>query len=67
MNDILASHPAIALSSHTQKILSLPNIATASPSFVDRLIHGTAQAAGATMVTFEKSADKLPNTQVLEG
>ncbi len=63
----LASHTAIAVSPHAQKILSLPNLATASPGFVDRLIHGTAQAAGATMVTFEKSAGKLPNAHVLEG
>lgn len=63
----MASHPAIAVSPYAKNILALPNPATARPGFVDRLIHGEAQAAGATMVTFEKSASKLPNTLVLEG
>ena len=63
----MASHPAIAVSPYAKKILSLPNLATARPGFVDRLIHGAAQAAGATIVTFEKSAGKLPHTHVLEG
>lgn len=62
----LASHPAIAVSPHTKEILSLPNLATAKPGFVDRLIHGAAQASGATLLTFEKSASKLPDTKVLE-
>lgn len=61
----MACHRAIAVSPHAKGILSLPNLATAKPGFVDRLIHGVAQSSGATLLTFEKSAGKLPNTQVL--
>ncbi len=48
-----------------RKILALPGLATAKPGFVDRLIHGTSLAAGHTLITFEKSAKKLPATLVL--
>lgn len=65
--EAIARHPAIAISAHARGILSLPGLATAKPGFVDRLIHGHAQAAGATLVTFEKSARTLPATRVLEG
>ncbi len=63
----MAGHPAIAVSPQAKKILSLPNLAAARPGFVDRLIHGAAQASGAILLTFEKSARKLPNTRILEG
>lgn len=62
----MACHPAIAVSPHAKEILSLTNLAAAKPGLVDRLIHGAAQASGATLLTFEKSARKLPNTHVLE-
>jgi predicted nucleic-acid-binding protein len=45
--------------------LALPNLASAKPGFVDRLIHGASHAAGHTLVTFEKAAKKLPDTVVL--
>jgi len=61
----LSRHPAIAYSPHAMNTLALPQISTAKPGFVDRLIHGAAVAAGATLVTFENSARKLPNTVVL--
>ena len=48
-----------------REVLSLPGIATAKPGFVDRLIHGSSMAAGHTLITFEKSAKKLPSTFVL--
>jgi len=62
----LASHPAVAFTPHAREILALPNLASAKPGFVDRLIHGAARATGATLITFEKSARKLPDTEVLE-
>jgi len=61
----LSRHHAIAFSLHAANALVLPQISTAKPGFVDRLIHGAAEGAGATLVTFEKSARKLPNTLVL--
>jgi len=57
--------PGISVSPHALAVLSLPNLASHKPGFVDRLIHGTAHAAGQTLVTFEKAAKKLPATLVL--
>jgi len=62
----LAQHPAIDPSPHARGVLSLPDLASAKPGFVDRLIHGSALEGGRTLVTFEKSARKLPGTLVLE-
>jgi predicted nucleic acid-binding protein len=62
----LAGHPAIQVSAGAAQTLSLPDLASSRPGFVDRLIHGTASEAGATLVTFEKSARKLPGTLILE-
>jgi predicted nucleic acid-binding protein len=57
--------PGIDVSPTARAVLSLPGLATANPGFVDRLIHGAAQSAGRTLVTFEKAARKLPATHVL--
>ncbi len=63
----LVGHPRLTPTMHAREILALPDLATAKPGFADRLIHGTAHAAGQTLVTFEKAAKKLPATLVLEG
>jgi predicted nucleic-acid-binding protein len=57
--------PGIQASAVASRVLAQPKLATAQPGFVDRLIHGEAWAAGRMLVTFEKSARKLPLTQVL--
>jgi predicted nucleic-acid-binding protein len=59
--------PGIIASSHARSILALPNLASAKPGFVDRLIHGSAVTAGQTLVTFEKAARHLAGTIVLDG
>ena len=63
----LGSGQGISLSPVAQAVLSLPNLASAKPGFVDRLIHGAAHANGQTLVTFEQSARKLSRTIVLPG
>ncbi len=55
----------VVVSATARAVLALPNLATANPGFVDRLIHGASQAAGHTLVTFEKAAKKLPGTVVI--
>lgn len=47
------------------KVLAQPNLASAKPGFVDRLIHGNSVENGHTLVTFERAARKLPSTRVL--
>ena len=53
-----------AVSDHARDILALPNLATAKPGFVDRLIHGTFFSEGKTTVACEKSFRRLPLTEV---
>ncbi len=57
--------PGISVSGHALTVLAMPGLASAKPGFADRLIHGTAHAAGHTLVTFEKAAKNLPDTIVL--
>ena len=52
------------VSGHAKNTLALPNIAKASPGFVDRLIHGEYFAAARTTVACEKSFRKLPLAEV---
>ena len=56
----------VAASDTVLRILRTPNLATAKPGFVDRLIHGSYQARNARMVTFERASARLPNVQVLK-
>ncbi len=54
------------LSEVAQYVLSTPDLDTAKPGFVDRLIHGQCSTRNHTLVTFEKAARKLPRTQILK-
>jgi predicted nucleic acid-binding protein len=42
-----------------------PNLASAKPGFVDRLIHAEFRSHGCQLPTFEKAAARLPATKVL--
>jgi predicted nucleic acid-binding protein len=48
-----------------QAVLDLPNLATARPGLVDRLIHAEYVQVADEMLTFEKSAARLPRARVL--
>ena len=52
------------VSDHARDILALPNLETAKPGFVDRLIHGTYFSEGKTTIACEKSFRKLPLSEV---
>ena len=47
------------------RVLATPNLATAKPGFLDRLIHGHYLESGVGMATFDKAAGRLPDTRVL--
>ena len=47
------------------EVLQTPNLASAKPGFVDRLIHGAYANGQARLVSFEKSAAKLSDARVL--
>jgi len=55
----------IECSTIARAVLTQTNLHSANPGFVDRIIHAQYDAVGAQMLTFEKAAKKLPNTQVL--
>ena len=61
----LAAEDPVTITHSARLVFDLPNLARVKPGFVDRLIHGTAHGDGQTLVTFEKSAKKLPKTLVL--
>lgn len=46
-------------------VLATPNLATANPGFVDRLIHAEYKAKAGLMLTFEKKAARLSSVEVL--
>ena len=56
----------INATSAARQILSLPNLATAKPGFVDRLIHAGSSESGRTLITFEAASGKLPSVIVLK-
>jgi len=47
------------------QVLQTPNLASSKPGFVDRLIHASYGEDQARLITFEKSAGKLPRAKVL--
>ena len=53
-------HPQLA------SLLSMPNLASAKPGFLDRLIHAEAAAVHLPLVTFETAAARLANTHLLK-
>jgi predicted nucleic acid-binding protein len=57
--DVLASGQALRVLRET------PGLAAAKPGFMDRIIHAAIVESGARMLTFEKSAAKLPGVIVL--
>lgn len=61
-----ANLPGFAVSSWAKDVLSLPNLAKASPGFVDRLIHGAAFSQGQTTVSCEKDFRRLPSTRIIK-
>ena len=46
-------------------VLAIPNLATANPGFVDRLIHAEYTNSAGEVLTFEKAAGRLPGVRVL--
>lgn len=62
---IFVRYSGVSVSSVASTVLETPNLASAKPGFVDRLIHGATHNAGYTLVTFEKSARRLPSTHLL--
>ena len=62
---LFIQHSGVVVTQTAHDVLALPNLAAAKPGFVDRLILGDCQAQGRTLVTFEKSAKKLPGTHIL--
>ena len=61
-----ADLPGFQVSDWAKDTLAQPNLAKASPGFVDRLIHGAAFAHGAMTVSCEKDFRRLPSTMVIK-
>lgn len=61
----LLSMPTFVVHPQLLPLLATEGLATAKPGFLDRLIHAEATTAQLTLITFEKAAANLPQTQVL--
>lgn len=61
----LLSVPTFVVHPQLLTILSTEGLATAQPGFLDRLIHAEARSAHLPLVTFEKAAARLADTQIL--
>lgn len=66
MISLLSAWSGFDITPNAVNVLALPNLSSAKPGFVDRLIHGASHGQGHTLVTFEKAAKKLPATHVLQ-
>ena len=62
---VLSLQRGFEFSDEAKRALALPNIAKASPGFVDRLIHGEQVARGVKVISCEKDFRKLPDTELL--
>ena len=62
---VLSLQRGFEFSDEAKRALALPNIAKASPGFVDRLIHGEQVARGVKVLSCEKDFRKLPDTELL--
>jgi predicted nucleic-acid-binding protein len=66
MIPLLSAGGGFTISRNAADVLALPDLSSAKPGGVDRLIHGASHGQGHTLVTFEKAAKKLPTTHVLQ-
>ena len=63
----LAAHPGFRLSRQAVASLRTPNLAKASPGFLDRIIHATyVTSEDSVMLTCEKDAKRLANVEVIK-
>lgn len=65
LRELLESGDVVASGQALRVLRETPALATAKPGFLDRIIHAEIAAPGARMLTFEKSAAKLPGAIVL--
>lgn len=62
----LFSMPTFIVHPQLTSLLSMPDLASAKPGFLDRLIHAEAAAARLPLVTMEKAAARLADTRLLK-
>jgi len=62
----LLSMSTFAVHPQLLHLLANEGLSTAKPGFLDRLIHAEATSARLPLVTFEKAAARLPQTQLLK-
>ncbi len=61
----LLSHTVFHIKPSILEVLDTPNLQSAKPGFVDRIIHCEYSDQVTALITFEKSAKRLPDTEVL--
>jgi predicted nucleic acid-binding protein len=66
LRELLESGDVAPAGQALQVLRSSHSLASAKPGFVERLIHAAIRGSGARMLTFERSARRLPQTTVLD-
>jgi len=64
LRDLFAAGEIIGIGA-APEVLKIPNLHSANPGFVDRLIHADYSRSDGAMATFEKKAGRLPRVTVL--
>jgi predicted nucleic acid-binding protein len=64
LGELLADE-RISASPSVRRVFDAPDLATAVPGFLDRLIHEHYSDQGASLVTFDKTAARLPGARLL--
>jgi predicted nucleic acid-binding protein len=61
----LLDDPRVSADPVAAEVLRTPGLARAKPGFVDRLIHQQYRGEGRTLITFDKTAARLPGSRLL--
>lgn len=62
----LCDNPGFVISDAAKESLATPNLATANPGFVDRMIHGEYFNMGYKTFSCEKSFSRLPLAEIIK-
>lgn len=61
----ISEDDSIAFSANFESVISLPNLATASPGFLDRVLAADYRSRGQITISCEKSFRRLPDAEVV--
>ena len=61
----ISEDDSISFSANFESVISLPNLATANPGFLDRVLAADYRSRGQITISCEKSFRRLPDAEVV--